>query len=383
MGEEAQGRRRRILVVIPNYVPGYKSGGPVRSVEGLVAQLGEEATIRIVTSDRDLGDRSPYPDLATGIWHGVGRAEVMYLSRRSYRRRLGSIIADFETDVVYLNVLFSPTFALLPVRLARRQAQVLLAPRGSLSGPALALKAWKKELFLTYVRRTRRLRDVTWLASTPGEADEIAAAFADATIVVAPDLDAPPTTVPHQPKQPDRLRVLFASRISPKKNLHYLLSALARVRQPVALDVVGPIEDKHYWHTCLDLADRLPPEVTFRYRGMVPPERVMEAMADHDLFALPTLNENFGHAILEALTASTPVLISDRTPWRDLSAQHAGWDLSLEHPEQFVKVIEDCARMGEEEYSTLRKGAAEVARRWRERIDPLAANRAALGLPPA
>jgi glycosyltransferase involved in cell wall biosynthesis len=36
----------------------------------------------------------------------------------------------------------------------------------------------------------------------------------------------------------------------------------------------------------------------------------------YDLFVFPTRGENFGHVIIESLSVGTPVLLSDRTPWR-------------------------------------------------------------------
>ena len=46
---------------------------------------------------------------------------------------------------------------------------------------------------------------------------------------------------------------------------------------------------------------------------------------------LPTLGENFGHVIVEAWTAGCPVLVSDRTPWRQLASHGVGWDVALDH----------------------------------------------------
>jgi glycosyltransferase involved in cell wall biosynthesis len=56
---------------------------------------------------------------------------------------------------------------------------------------------------------------------------------------------------------------------------------------------------------------------------------------------LPTLGENFGHAIFEALSAGRPVLISNQTPWHNLASQKIGWDISLDRPKEFVKAIEE------------------------------------------
>jgi len=68
-------------------------------------------------------------------------------------------------------------------------------------------------------------------------------------------------------------------------------------------------------------------------------------MGQHDLFFFPTLGENYGHVIMEALMAGCPVLLSDRTPWRNLTAAGVGWDLPLEQPERFSAVLEECIAM--------------------------------------
>ena len=73
------------------------------------------------------------------------------------------------------------------------------------------------------------------------------------------------------------------------------------------------------------------------------PDQVRATIARHDLFLLPTRGENFGHVIFESLAAGVPVLVSDRTPWRDLDARGSGWVRSLETPEAFVDVLESAA----------------------------------------
>ena len=81
--------------------------------------------------------------------------------------------------------------------------------------------------------------------------------------------------------------------------------------------------------------------MTVKYHGVIKHEEVARELAGHDLFFLPTWGENFGHVIHEALAAGLPVLISDKTPWRNLEDQGVGWDLPLDAPEKFRRVIED------------------------------------------
>jgi glycosyltransferase involved in cell wall biosynthesis len=72
---------------------------------------------------------------------------------------------------------------------------------------------------------------------------------------------------------------------------------------------------------------------------------VVQELAAHDLFFLPTRGENFGHAIYEALASGIPVLISDRTPWRNLESLGVGWDLPLNAPDKFRHVIEKQSKL--------------------------------------
>ena len=70
----------RILTVVPNYLPGYEAGGPIRTIANMVEWFGDEFTFLIITADRDLGDTQPYTDIRVNEWQRVGKAQVCYLS---------------------------------------------------------------------------------------------------------------------------------------------------------------------------------------------------------------------------------------------------------------------------------------------------------------
>ena len=78
-----------------------------------------------------------------------------------------------------------------------------------------------------------------------------------------------------------------------------------------------------------------------------------------DLFVLPSLSENFGMAIAEALAAGTPVISTKGTPWRRLESEGAGWwaDTSVDG---LVDVLR--AAMDESPAALMRRG--ERGRAW-------------------
>ena len=166
------------------------------------------------------------------------------------------------------------------------------------------------------------------------------------------------------------------------KNLLFALTLFEHLRGTVRLTIAGPVDDPEYWARCQPAIQHAPPNVTIDYRGPVPNEEVAGVLASHDLLLLPTLSENFGHVIVEALQVGTPVLISDRTPWRGLEQLHAGWDLPLDDPASFVAALQACIDLGPEEFRRLSSGARDVASTLADDNAAVNANRALFGLAP-
>lgn len=367
----------RILVFVPYYLPGYRSGGPVRSIANLVAHLGRDRQFVIVTADRDAGDVGPYPNIALAERQRVGQADVIYVGAVQQRpERLAALVRDVQPDVLYLNSFFSRPFS-IQIVLLRRFGRIpwwpiVLAPRGEFSPRALRLKAGRKRAWLAASRALRLYSDVTWQASSPLEAVDIRRGMGPverdgrSRIIVAPVIARPqPSDDGPRPtargKAPGRLRVAFLSRLAPKKNLLGALQILQGVRGPLEFNIFGPVEDEKYWRACRAAMDKLPANVDAVYRGAVPPDQVPLVLAQHDLLFLPTLGENYGHVVREALAAGTPVLLSDQTPWRDLPAARAGWDLPLDRPEAFRDVLETCIAMDGGTFADWSEHAARYA----------------------
>jgi glycosyltransferase involved in cell wall biosynthesis len=378
-------QKPKILITIGGFLPGYKSGGPVPSIVNLVARLGDEFEFSILTADRDLGDTAPYPDIPADEWISAYGATIRYCSpARLSRNALAATIREVPHDMLYLNSFFEPRFSILPL-FSRRlghvsKAPVLLAPRGEFSAGALALKQAKKRAYLKLGAAFGLFRDLHWHASTAHEAADIQRALGapEQRILIASDLAAPRAERPatHCPRAPGApLRVLFLSRITPKKNLEYALDILSGITVPVVLSIIGPEEDIAYTKHCRTIAGRLPKHIQIHWGGGVPPAAIPQTMAEHDLFFLPTRGENFGHVIAEALGAGTPVLLSDTTPWRGLNGLDLGNDIPLADPDQFRAALITAWHQGPEEAAKQRRHVAAYARDQQRRDADVEANR--------
>jgi len=272
-----------ILLITCNYLPGYKAGGPIRSLANLVDRLGDEFVFRILTADRDLGDHQPYPGVETGVWKPVGKAQVMYLSPRqmglvAWYRLLNQI--DF--DLIYLNSVFAPqtVYTLLLRRLRLLPTRpIVLTPRGEFSSGALHIKRLKKRLYLTLALQIGLYDRLVWQATNERERQDSLVTLEryidDLVLQVVPIISMPNlasrqfervTLCSLVAKHTGVVRIVFLSRISRMKNLDFALTLLDGLEGTIEFDIYGPIEDQIFWRECQQIAHQLPPNVQVSYR---------------------------------------------------------------------------------------------------------------------
>lgn len=314
----------RVLVMAPSYAPGFKAGGVQRSVTALVETAPSDVEVLVVTSDRDTSDDAPYDGLS-GRLAACGRARVFYLDRSSPRQwlRMVRLVRHFRPGVTYVNTLWNPAFGLAPAGLAAARVTpspiVVTAPRGQLNPSALAAGSRLKPVVLPAWRRWASGPGHVFHCSDDAEVDSVRENVPHARCIVSLDpVQLPPTPAPYTPpRDRTRLELVHLSRVSRVKNHATLLAALALVGSPVRLRIIGPLEDTSYVEELRALVARLPPHVAVELTGPVPPGTVRDHFAAADLFTFPTLGENFGHVIPEALSASCPVLAGPRTPFSD------------------------------------------------------------------
>jgi glycosyltransferase involved in cell wall biosynthesis len=359
----------RVLVVADYFLPGFRAGGPIRAIANSMARLSGPLTFAVVTRNHDT-DGVTYRDVRSSAWNGDPRGRTYYAPRLT-RDVLETCIRESSADVIWLNSFFSRASlrVLLSRRFGRVTLPILLSPRGEFSPGALSRKRLRKTLAIWGLGSFGFLQGVHWIASSDLEADEIRTAVGGSDIAVVPEsVREPLAPDAWGVKHPDVLRMVFASRIDAKKNLAFLLEALAHSRGRIHLDVIGPVEHAACWEACRRQIERLPANITVEYCGELPHADLGQRLRQYDVMALPTLGENFGHVIFEAWAAGCPVLVSDRTPWRRLAEDGGGWDVPLER-EAWVTVLRRCVTLSGEEHDALRRRALERARRvWQDGI---------------
>lgn len=368
----------RILTFTGHYLPSFKGGGPIKTIKNLVdSTRSEEIAYRVITGDRDLGDAEPFTNVEIGAWNRVGNADVYYAAAGSVgKKQIKEIIRKKDYDFIYVNSFFSFRFSIYPQLLARDTKQiVIVGPRGEFSEGALKLKPFKKRLFIELYKLFGLHRRVIFQASSEYEAQDTRRVLGNnIDIKIAEDIGAQEFATAIPQGNSETTRIIFVSRISPKKNLLQAIQILQQVKIPVVYDIYGPIEDKDYWVKCEAAIKQLPDHIEVRHKGSLKSDQVVDTMATYDMFFMPTLGENYGHVIAEAFCAGLPVLIADTTPWRQLEEKGIGWDIPLGEPERFARAIDEFATLTDEEYQSNRQKVLEWAKHKFSQRDAIDAN---------
>lgn len=350
----------------------------------MIEHLGDDVEFMVVCMDRDLGETERYPDIKVGRWQRVGKGNVIYMPIKFMRPWfLRNVLGAEAIDAVYFNSFFNPFFTIFPLWAARYgllpEWKTMIAPRGEFSEGAMKFSSFKKMTYVRAVKASGILRNVQWHASSQYEADDIKRVLGveSVNIRIAPDLPGgiPGTTSPRTAKAPDLLRIVSLSRVVRQKNLAKAIEIVAGLSGQIIFDIYGLLEDKDYVEECERLIRSAPGNVRISLKGPISHEAAMNFLNDYDVFLLPTNSENFGHAIYEAMSCGLPVVISDRTPWRDLQAHSAGYDLDLNDSAAFRMALTRYAQMSAAEFECHRRSARKFAENWLRSSGALELNR--------
>ncbi len=350
-----------ILIFIDWYKPGYKAGGPIRSVSNVVDALKDNFLFYIVTRNTDYLETTSYSNINTNQWNEVDNAQVFYISKENTKRStIHTLIDEVQPDIVYCNSFYSPYFSLIPIYYAKKKnIKTILAVRGMLSKGSLGVKKTKKKVFTQFIKWVRLFRNITFHATTNEEKKDIEAVFGKNTqIVVANNLPKQKIgAFTKKTKPKNTLKLISIARIAPEKNILYAIKILENCNQNILFNIYGPIYNQEYWNECLKTINELPVNVKVNYKGALPHHEIDATLQQYDALLLPSTGENFGHIIIEAMANACVPIISDKTPWRNLTTLNVGFDINLSNPEQFTTIIDKVASMDEITFNEMAKNA--------------------------
>jgi glycosyltransferase involved in cell wall biosynthesis len=377
--------KKRLMIFCDAYLPGERGGGGMWAIRNLVERFSDRYDFFIVTRDCDGRiDDTPYVRILRNTWTKRSEAMVYYASPANLNaRKFADLVEEINPDAIYLNsVLSKPCVRFLLARRIyfKRPYPLLLAACGELAPAAMQLSAFKKGCFLAAGKLAGIFRGIVWKAANEAERNDIRRVMGNVPVAVAPELSPidilPDFSLDEKPeKRPGVLKLVFFSRVTPIKNLDFLLKLLEQNGSgSIQLDVVGPTDEPDYLEKCQMDANRLHGNIEVNFFGGLARDAALEVIKTAHFMVLPTKSENFGYVIIEALAAGCPVLLSDQVSWSDVETKGAGWLLPLTSVEEWQSTLERCLRMDASEYRRMSFSAREFAVKYLNAEEPAAVN---------
>lgn len=307
-----------------------ESGGPSYSVPALAEALAGQGKPVSIYSVQDLASTC-LPVEGSVPTHRFERSKFPWVAMMSGSPELNHAIGKAITkgDVIHNHGLW-----LLPnlyaawhiQRLPQSSSKLIHAPRGMLGEAARKISSWKKEPIWLLWQKQALQRAHCLHATAESEYTEIRAAGLTNPVAIIPNGIHLPKLLKQSVKPKHQNVVLSLGRIHPKKGLDRLIRAWAQVedRYPDwCLRLVGNAEVGHDTELAT-LATNLGLK-RVEIRPAVYGEAKWQMFQETDLFVLPTLNENFGITVAEALACEIPVISTKGAPWQGLEVERCGW----------------------------------------------------------
>jgi glycosyltransferase involved in cell wall biosynthesis len=253
-------------------------------------------------------------------------------------RRAGKDLVS-SADILHGHGLYVGTNYIFGTEARRQQKPMVYHVHGMFEPYILARSQWKKRL-VHWLFEDANFQNVRlWRALTTKEADQIRGCRIAGPIVIAPnglnlsDYKKPAQClrtiqtplVPQLSKKGPR--VLFLSRIHPKKGLDVLLPAWGRILTRCndwELVVAGP-DEQGYLAVVQTLTEKLGLRDKVVFTGPVAGQAKIELLYSADLFALPSYSEGLPVSLLEAMACEVPVVASKACNCPDIHTAGAGW----------------------------------------------------------
>lgn len=216
--------KKKILISIDWFLPGTKSGGPVRSYANLIDHFKDEFDFYVVTRNTDYCETIPYQNIKSDTWTTLEpNVQVYYFSEAELsKKNLKKVYHSVNFDVVLINGVYSWYFSILPLFILKSSSlKKIVSARGMLNSQAFSVSKKKKKLFIGIASLLGLYKNVVFHATNAAESNSIKKELGENTgVLVASNLprivNATPGNVTKQ-KTTQKIRLITIARIAKEK----------------------------------------------------------------------------------------------------------------------------------------------------------------------
>lgn len=303
----------KILQINASYKPAHIYGGPTMSVAKLCEQLmksGNQVEVFTTTANgsEELSVIKNIPQNIDGVMVRYFKRLTKDHSHFSPQLLLTLWREVNAFDIVHIHAWWNLVSVLSCFIALIKRVPVIVSPRGMLSPYSFTNRhryiktAWHALI-------GRRLLNRSYIhATSDREQEAMQKLLKPKNIFTIYNAVKFPVGLQTQIQEGPILKLLFLSRIDPKKGLELLFAALSGIPIPYRLTIAGN-GDESYITSLRKLSQQYQIEPYLNWVGFKGNNK-FELIARHHLLVLPSYDENFGNVVIESLCVGTAVLIS-------------------------------------------------------------------------
>lgn len=306
---------------VVHYVPFIDKtlGGVSAFIELLARDLGKLCDLYILThkSDND---------------YQLESCRVIYMPPISfplstYKKEFVRILKEINPDIFHANGCWRLLRAYSIIWAKELGIKTVLTPHGMLDPYAMKHNYWTKKLPAILLFQRKAVQEADCIHCTADiERTNVLNLGWNQNIEIIPNcVQVDNIKMKNSWKRTNKL--VFISRIHHKKGIHFLIDAVADIASELAgyqILIAGPKED-FYYDEMKQRCKKLGVSDIIQFLGPVYGDEKWKLYQESDVFVLPTITENFGIVVAEALACGTPVITTKGAPWEDINTYHCGW----------------------------------------------------------
>ena len=332
----------RVLQTIYDLTP--MSGGPSTCVRDIMQGLFDIHTpVDLLTVKpaedevKNFGERSEW----------LTEVPCDYKTPLRLSHNVRKFLAESSYDLYHANTLWTDVAHSTCAYARKKEKPYVLSPHGMLYPTALAISTWKKKLMLG-LWFNKDIREAVCLHATCRQEMEHCRTFGyKGPIAVIPNAVVVPEGVNLKDKnyrdESGRRQIGFLGRLHPIKKVENVIYAISQLsneeRSQLSFQIMGKY-DERYEQWLKGETKRMGLDNCVEFVGFVSEEEKYYRLSKLSALMVPSVQENFGMIVPEALICGTPVYASFGTPWEELNEYKAGWWKDNE-PETIAGVISE------------------------------------------
>ena len=326
------------------------SGGTTTFMELLAPPLSEHIALELVTGT------TANPATIAGIkTHFVNLNPWRYFQIKATFKKL---LRQSNPSLVHINGIWQPQSWWFQQAAQQLNIPVLLSPHGMLEPWILQRHPVRKQLALWFYQRKAIRRAQMLHATAQQELDQFRKlGFTNPAFIVPNGVDL--SQIMQKTSWNKVTKILFLSRVHPKKGIDILIQAIAAINNPHLQITIAGEGEASYIAQLKQLASQLGVGAQFHFVGGVYGAAKWQLYTDADLYVLPTHSENFGIVIAEALYTGLPVITTTGAPWSELNSEKCGWWIEL-NIENLINALNEVLKLNNVQLAVMGKNGKKL-----------------------